>query len=145
MNKQKLYIFALLVMAAVSPVASAEDDYIHTDRYTLAKVEARNDQKSPLTTVITLSFGTDIKTVGQALQELLQGSGYRWESQNGEHNDQLLSELPLPAIVRTLGPIRLNDALDVVAGEAWGLVVNETNRTVWFETVQIKNTQQQSK
>jgi len=145
MNKQKLYLFALLVMAATSPIAFAEDDYIHTDRYTLAKVEARSDQKSPLTTVITLSFGTDIKTVGQALQELLQGSGYRWANQNGEHNDQLLSELPLPAIVRTLGPIHLNDALDTVAGEAWGLVVNETNRTVWFEPVQIKNIQQQSK
>jgi len=145
MNTQKIYLLALLAMAAASPIVFAEDDYIHTDRYTLAKVEARSDQKAPLTTVVTLSFGTDIKTIGQALQELLQGSGYRWASQDGEQNDQLLSELPLPAIVRTLGPIRLNDALDTVAGEAWGLVINETNRTVWFETVQIKNTTQQPK
>lgn len=132
------HFYLLLAMAVMSSIAFAENEYISTDRYSLTKVEARADQIKPLTTVINMSFGTDIKTVGQALQELLQGSGYRWVNPTETQDDQLLNELPLPAIVRTLGPVHLNDALNTVAGEAWKLVSDETHRTVWFETVNTK-------
>jgi conjugative transfer region protein (TIGR03748 family) len=138
--QQHLYLF--LAMAVMSSTAFAENEYINTDRYSLTKVEARTDQIKPLTTVINMSFCADIKTVGKALQELLQGSGYRWANPTEMQNDQLLNELPLPAIVRTLGPIHLNDALDTVAGEAWTLAIDETHRTVWFETANTKITHQ---
>lgn len=112
-------------------VASASESALaRTDRYTLTRIEASSDQQAPLTSVITLSFGADIKTVGDAITELLQGSGYQWVITN---NDQLLQVLPLPAVIRTLGPIRLKDALTTIAGTAWALKIDELHRTVSFE------------
>lgn len=137
---QKFYFAYIMLMIITSSSVQAESEYIPTDRYTLVKVEAHSDQKAPLTTITTLSFGANIQTIGQAIQELLQGSGYRWINPTETPNDQLLNELPLPAIDRTLGPIHLNDALETVAGEAWNLMIDETHRTVWFTSSKTKNT-----
>lgn len=115
-----------------SSMAFAEE-FVRTDRYTLEKVGAGSNQKAPLTTLITLSFGTNIKTIGDAITELLQGSGYQWVINSNGHDDQLLQVLALPAITRTLGPIRLDDALTTLAGSAWLLHIDELHRTVSFE------------
>lgn len=122
--------FILGMLCAQSVMA--EDEYARTDRYTLAKVEARSDQRAPLTTVVTMSFGVEIKTVGEAITELLQGSGYQWEVSDSDGGDKLLNTLTLPAITRMLGPIRLEDALTTIAGKAWSLQVDELHRTVSF-------------
>lgn len=103
---------------------------IKTDRYTLTKVEAQGDQRQPLTAILTMNFGIDIRTVGEAITETLNGSGYRWE-QHGD--DQTLASLPLPSVIRNLGPVRLKDALETIAGPAWTLQVDELRRTVWFD------------
>lgn len=126
----------LLLPLCISSLSHAEE-YVRTDRYTLATIDPRGDQAAPLTAVVTMTFGSHIQTVGQAIDEILEGSGYRWIVQAGaiKDSDMLLNDLPLPAVVRTIGPIRLQDALDTIAGESWGLVVNNTNRTLWFELV----------
>lgn len=141
MKYLKSTFFAFIVISSMSFITHAEE-YVRTDRYTLATIDPRGDQAAPLTAVVTMTFGSHIQTVGQAIDEILQGSGYRWIVQAGatEDSDMLLNDLPLPAVVRTIGPIRLQDALDTIAGESWGLVVNHTNRTLWFELVSAKNT-----
>ncbi len=141
MKTSPLLYIALPALLALCTNASAEE-YVRTDRYTLATIDPRGDQAAPLTAVVTMTFGSHIQTVGQAIDEILQGSGYRWIVQAGatEDSDMLLNELPLPAVVRAIGPIRLQDALDTIAGESWGLVVNHTNRTLWFELVSAKKT-----
>ncbi len=141
MKYLKSTFLAFIVISSMSFFTHAEE-YVRTDRYTLATIDPRGDQAAPLTAVVTMTFGSHIQTVGQAIDEILQGSGYRWIVQAGatEDSDMLLNELPLPAVVRTIGPIRLQDALDTIAGESWGLVVNHTNRTLWFELVSTKNT-----
>lgn len=141
MKTSPLFYIALPALLALCTNASAEE-YVRTDRYTLATIDPRGDQAAPLTAVVTMTFGSHIQTVGQAIDEILQGSGYRWIVQAGatEDSDMLLNELPLPAVVRAIGPIRLQDALDTIAGESWGLVVNHTNRTLWFELVSANKT-----
>ncbi len=141
MKTSPLLYIALPALLALCTNASAEE-YVRTDRYTLATIDPRGDQAAPLTAVVTMTFGSHIQTVGQAIDEILQGSGYRWIVQAGatEDSDMLLNELPLPAVVRAIGPIRLQDALDTIAGESWGLVVNHTNRTLWFELVSANKT-----
>ena len=80
------------------------------------------------------------KIIEQYLQnELSQADRLLFEQRLTE-NDQLLNELLLPAIDRTLGPIHLNDALETVAGEAWNLMIDETQRTIWFTSTKTKNT-----
>jgi|GEM_PF-1997055 len=135
MRRQQWQLYGMISLSfglLFSSMAFSEE-YIRTDRYTLAKVEAESDQKVPLTTLVTLSFGADIKTIGDAITELLQGSGYQWVINSNGHDDQLLQVLALPAITRTLGPIRLDYALTTLAGSSWLLHVDELHRTVSFE------------
>lgn len=110
-------------------------NFIRTDRYTLSQVQVREDQLAPLETVITLGFGSNVITVGDAIQELLSGSGYRWVIEN-ERSDQLLNQLELPLVNRDLGPIKLRDALITVVGRAWELEVNELTRQISFNVAQ---------
>jgi conjugative transfer region protein (TIGR03748 family) len=123
----------IVVSLSVSSVMFARE-LARTDRYTLVSMEATSDQAKPLSTITSVSLGRDVDSVGDGINELLKGSGYRWQSQ--DNADQLLNDLPLPAVVRTMGPIRLSDALQTLAGEAWVLRTDNLNRVVWFEVNQ---------
>jgi type IV pili sensor histidine kinase/response regulator len=118
------------VALIMTTCGSHASDVVTTDRYTLTKVEPQGDQRRPLTAILSMTFGTDIRTVGEAITETLNGSGYRWEQ---HADDQSLTALPLPSVVRNLGPLRLKDALETIAGPAWILRVDELHRSVWFE------------
>ena len=133
MNKTLIRWTSFLSVMGFSAALPAEE-YARTDRYTLVSMEAQNDQSNPLTTITSVSLGRDINTVGDAINELLKGSGYRWQSPDS--NDFLLHNLPLPTVVRSLGPLRLSDALQTLAGEAWLLRTDKLNRVVWFEVNQ---------
>ena len=125
-SKFNFYILAIILVST----ASFAGEMINMDRYTLSKVEATEDQKAPLKTVVTLTFSKDVGTIGEAITELLNGSGYKWAP---KADDDSLHMLQLPSVVRTIGPIRLNDALTTIAGEAWQLRVDELHRVVWFD------------
>lgn len=125
----------LLASIPLSALAQSPAEYVRTDRYTLARVEVLPEQQEPLRAVATFTFGSHVRTVGDALREMLKGSGYRWEPTMitvEEQSDALLNTLPLPAVLRNLGPVRLDDALHAVAGEAWVLNVDPLHRKVWF-------------
>ena len=141
MNVFMQKIAMTLAIITISPVSVA-NEMARTDRYTLVSIEARSDQALPLTTLTNVTLGRDIQTVGDAIHEVLKGSGYRWQSDG--HNDSLLNNLPLPAVVRRMGPVRLSAALQTLAGEAWILRMDNLHRVVWFEVNQavIKNDKQ---
>jgi len=119
----------ILLNLAVATTVFAED-VVNTDRYTLIKIDPTGDQKEPLTAIVSLSFGADIATVGEAIIEVLNGSGYRWEPRT---DDQSLTTLPLPSVMRSLGPIRVQDALSTLAGQAWVINIDELHRVIWFD------------
>jgi conjugative transfer region protein (TIGR03748 family) len=104
-------------------------DTVKTDRYTTVSLEPRADQQEPLYSVVNIRFSQNIKTVGEAINEMLKGSGYRWSPTDA---DMKLNELELPSINRELGPIRLQDGLQVLAGSSWGLSADKLNRTISF-------------
>ena len=132
MNKVKhLISVVMLGGVSISSMAFEISEVTRTDRYTTVSIEVQSDQAKPLSTITSVSMGKDIVSVGDAIQELLKGSGYRWQSQAGE--DQLLHDFPLPAVARTIGPIRLVDALQTLAGDAWVIQTDHFNRVVWFE------------
>ncbi|PUA30440.1 MAG: hypothetical protein B0W54_08085 [Cellvibrio sp. 79] len=130
---------ALIAMFCSNTVVQAEqgENKVRTDRYTLVTAEARDDQKAPLKSIVNLSLGKDVFSVGDALREVLKGSGYRWQSPDGQ--DQLLNTLPLPSVIRELGPVSLGDALQTIAGEAWQLRSDTLHRVIWFD---VKDTKQ---
>lgn len=131
---QHKLLFAMLMATAVLECGAGElDSKIHTDRYTLHSTSPRADQAAPMKAIINVSMGKHIVTVGDAVREVLKGSGYRWHNQTD--GDKLLNALPLPSVVRELGPIALSDALSTIAGEAWQLQTDHLNRVIWFTMV----------
>lgn len=131
----RIFTRSLLIVMAVSGASEVfARELARTDRYTLTAMEATSDQAKPLSTITSVSLGRDVNSVGDAINELLKGSGYRWQSQDSA--DHLLNELPLPEVFRNMGPIRLSDALQTLAGEAWVLRTDNLKRVVWFEIKQ---------
>lgn len=125
--------FNPLVLAHAQNDIVKKDDayYLRTDRYTLVSMDVQSEQISPLLAPIHIQYSNDVKSVADALNELLAGSGYRWNADKPANH--LFSQFELPLINRSIGPLRLRDALMTMVGEPWRLHVDEVNRTLWFE------------
>ena len=109
--------------------------YARLDRYSVVDTKPTTEQVEPLLGHITVSFGEHIRTIGDALFELLRGSGYRIlyeDKQSCMLSKQLLFAREFPLALRSLGPITLKDALETIAGKAWSLRVSELKRTLSF-------------
>lgn len=132
MRKLVLCATASLSMSVFAgDIVNQEDgEYLRTDDYTLTRIAVRNDQYRPLDAIITVALSEDISSVGEAITEVLSGSGYSWKHDGA---DMILDDLPLPVIVLELGPLPLKDALTTLAGPAWSLRKDELTRQVWFE------------
>ena len=91
-------------------------------------------QANPLQTLISVTFPSQIQTVGAALNHVLARSGWAL-APNAASDPTLprLMRLPLPESQRSLGPIALMDALGVLCGEAYSVVVDPIHRLVSCE------------
>ena len=81
-----------------------------------------------------MTFPQAITTVGAALHHVLARSG--WQVASHAANDPTftrLTTLPLPASQRALGPIALIDALALLCGEAYTVVVDPVHRLISCE------------
>lgn len=111
-------------------------------RYITASNIAKPDQINPLLTVATFKFAPDVQTVGQALNQVLQYSGYALVSgqEQSPEVQQTLSK-PLPYSLRELGPIQIKDALGLLMGQdVFILVIDPLHRLVNFDLhPEIKN------
>lgn len=124
-----IFCASVLLMASLSSASRAE-----TQGYAIVTPSATADQRDLLSVVISLKFPPNVSTVGQALTMLLERSGYRLASgNNADPQLPTLMQLPLPQVHRSLGPIRLRDALRALAGGPWILVEDPVHRLVSFD------------
>jgi type IV pili sensor histidine kinase/response regulator len=87
-----------------------------------------------LSAIVRVEFPGSVTRVGQAVEHLLQPSGYRLSPQHvAEPTRQSLLNLPLPEPHRMLGPMPLKTALETLAGPAFRLVEDPVHRLVSFE------------
>ncbi|EOC0699189.1 TcpQ domain-containing protein [Salmonella enterica subsp. enterica serovar Kokomlemle] len=101
-------------------------------RYTLVSVKSADAQREPLNQLIDITMPVSlVSSVGDGFRYLLFQSGYSLCGRYGANFAELLNR-PLPAVQRRLGPVRLSEALQVVAGPAWRMTVDEVNREVCF-------------
>jgi conjugative transfer region protein (TIGR03748 family) len=126
-----LTLFVSTGWAGQDPVA------IKTDRYTLAVMEPTQSSVNPLQTAVTAAFATNIITIGEAVDEVLDGTGYRVrrnadQTHQGIYLDSILLNQPLPAAHRELGPLPLIEILQVIAGSSWKVKGSDLSRTVSF-------------
>lgn len=131
-----LPILAAIGMAgfgmAISPGVNAAE--VQVGRYSTLPAMPTVAQADLLATTITVSFPARIVTVGEAVQYLLQRSGYRLATAPViEPETADLLTLPLPAVHRHLGPITLPQALETLVGPAFRLIHDPVHRLISFE------------
>ncbi|MFD1802163.1 PilL N-terminal domain-containing protein [Mixta tenebrionis] len=124
---------SVTVTRNVQPVAP--DEYARTpevvryDRYLLVSTAPMVAQRDPLSQVIDIRIPSSLHpTVADALRYALKQSGYSLCA-TGPANGVLYHQ-PLPAVQYQLGPMRLRTALQVMAGPAWQLEVDDVQRVV---------------
>lgn len=107
-------------------------EVVRYDRYTLASTRPADAQRDPLNQIIEIRMPQQVvRTVGEGLRYLLLESGYSLCNGDATVFAELFSK-PLPAVQRSVGPVRLTEALQVLAGPAWRLHVDDVNREVCF-------------
>lgn len=118
---------------AAKPAKPATQAAIRADRYTFLSLRPAVEQKDLLSQVMDIRIPDNISpTVQDAMTYALRRSGYQLCS--GKGDVAKLFTHPLPASHFRLGPIPLRDALQLLAGPAWSLEVDELNRSVCFST-----------
>lgn len=121
-----------LKAAAPADIWQRPPEVTREGRYTLVSVKSADAQREPLNQLIDITMpGSLVNSVGDGFRYLLFQSGYSLCGRYGADFSELLNR-PLPAVQRHLGPVRLSEALQVVAGPAWRMTVDEVNREVCF-------------
>lgn len=107
-------------------------EVVRYDRYTLVSTRPADAQRDPLNQIIDVRIPAGVvSTVGQGVRYLLLDSGYSLCSADSSVFTELLNQ-PLPGVQRNLGPVRLSEGLQILAGPAWRLHVDDVNREVCF-------------
>src|SRR5471030_2200029 len=102
------------------------------DRYTLVSTRPDDAQRDPLNQMVEITMPAQlVRTVGEGFRYVLLESGYSLCPVSSSVFAELLNQ-PLPAVQRTIGPVRLSEALQILAGPAWRLRVDDVNREVCF-------------
>ncbi|EIT6901397.1 TcpQ domain-containing protein [Salmonella enterica] len=118
--------------AAPADIWQRSPEVTREGRYTLVSVKSADAQREPLNQLIDITMPVSlVNSVGDGFRYLLFQSGYSLCGRYGAEFAELLNR-PLPAVQRRLGPVRLSEALQVVAGPAWRMTVDEVNREVCF-------------
>lgn len=102
-------------------------------RYTLVSTEpTTTEQRNLLAQIVDVSIPSNLNpSVQEAMHYVLQRSGYSLCP--AAEPVKILFTRPLPAAHYRLGPISLSNALQVLAGPAWQLTIDEVSRSVCFE------------
>ncbi|WP_080693470.1 PilL N-terminal domain-containing protein [Pseudomonas chlororaphis] len=120
-------------------VCNSSEDVKHLSavrygRYTLVELRPEPGQLDLSQQVVDAAIPAQLSaTVGDGVQHLLQRTGYSLC-----HTDETaaLYALPLPAAHLRLGPQKLRNALQTLAGPAWRLTLNQGSREVCFVRAQ---------
>ncbi|CCW28953.1 PilL N-terminal domain-containing protein [Xenorhabdus nematophila] len=117
------------ISAALPDIYQSPPEVVRYDRYLLVDTSPEISQRYPLKQMVQLKMPSSLKpTVGEAMRYALRQSGYRLCSVSGQA--EILYQQPLPAPHYQLGPVRLNVALQLLAGSAWKLEVDNIQRVV---------------
>ena len=125
-------LFGLTWLVAVSTTMIYAE--IQVGRYATIQPVATASQRDVLSTVVSVSFDHDVKTVGHAIQQVLTENGYQLSDAASDNalRATLLS-LYLPAPHRHLGPLSIRDILDTLTGPSWVSIEDPVLRKVSFK------------
>ncbi|ELV7529425.1 PilL N-terminal domain-containing protein [Edwardsiella ictaluri] len=112
-----------------SDVYAVAPEVVRYDRYLLIDTSPRAAQRAPLEQTIDIRIPASLSpTVADAMRYALRQSGYSLCGTTPAN--QVLYNQMLPAVHYQLGPMRLSQALQILAGSAWQLEVDSVQRIV---------------
>lgn len=114
-------------------ITAAYADNTQIGRYIEVQNIPTMSQTDLLSQTFHVRFDRSVKTIGEAMNQLLSGSGYALAS--GYSADEAVSAMlssPLPFIDRDFGPMSLKAGLQTLAGPAFDLVSDPIYRKVSF-------------
>jgi type IV pili sensor histidine kinase/response regulator len=125
------FAISQLCMADVNPVG---DNKLSVERYSTIRITPSSGQRDLLSVVVDVEFPRDIRYVGEAIQFVLNGSGYRLavNDEPSAREQFYLFMLPLPDAHRQLGPMTLLTALVILGGESFELEVDSVKRALHY-------------
>ncbi|MDE9428206.1 PilL N-terminal domain-containing protein [Xenorhabdus bovienii] len=126
-------IFATQITRNIQPVSpdiyQQAPEVVRYGRYLLVSTDPTEAQRDPLSQLIDVYIpASQNPTVADALRDVLRQSGYSLCI--AEKTNDILYRQPLPSVHYQLGPVRLRTALQLMAGPAWQLEVDEVQREV---------------
>lgn len=124
---------SLIISSVLMQPASA--GAVQTGRYVSVSDRPTPAQQNPLPAMATFHFPPHVKTVGQAVHQVLANTGYQLVpvAKQSQAVQQTLAA-PLPEVNRVLGPMRISTTLKVLMGlSVYQLVVDPLHRLINFE------------
>lgn len=117
------------IQSAQPDVFAAPIEVVRYDRYLLVSTSPTLAQRAPLEQVIDIRIPASVTpTVADAMRYALRQSGFSLCSITSAN--RVLYNQALPGVQYQLGPIRLVEALQILAGPAWQLDVDSVRRVV---------------
>ncbi len=111
---------------------ASQEPVIREGRYRLVSTKPSAEQQDLLAQIITFNANFAVhNTVKDALDSVTARSGYRLCPAHAEHIKNLYA-LPLPEAHKKIGPMTLRNALQVLAGPAFSVEVDELKRSICF-------------
>lgn len=119
------------VAPVLEPATPPAPEVVRYDRYLLINTRPDEAQRNPLHQIVNINLPLNLKlTVGDAFTWLLKQSGYSLCVD--DHPTQFLAGKPLPLSQYRLGPMRMEEALKMLAGPSWLMQTDVLNREVCF-------------
>ncbi|MCH5536062.1 TcpQ domain-containing protein [Pseudomonas syringae pv. syringae] len=115
-----------------SGAKSGQEPMVRYGRYALVNTAPEAEQRDLMAQIIDVSIPANMHpSVEDAMQYVVSRSGYTLCPPSTGHVNILFTR-PLPAAQYKLGPMSLRNTLQVLAGPAWQVKVNEVTRGVCF-------------
>ena len=124
--------FLCLIVLGVTTESFASN--ITIGRYLSVAAKAQNDQAHLLQQHIQITFPQNILSIQDAMQFILQFSGYRLcDVKNLNASARAMLRQPLPEVDRTLGPMTLEQGLQTLAGNMFYILLDPIHRLIGFQ------------
>ncbi|QCI14076.1 pilus assembly protein PilL [Pseudomonas putida] len=109
-----------------------KEPVVRYGRYTLVSTQPDASQRDLMAQIIDVTIPSSMNpSVRDAMLYVIDRSGYALCPPSSQHVNILYTR-PLPAAQYKLGPMTLRNTLQVLAGPAWQVKVDEVNRQVCF-------------
>ncbi|CAK7033018.1 PilL N-terminal domain-containing protein [Saezia sanguinis] len=127
--------FSTVAVQSSQPQEHADVPVVRYGRYRLIEITPETAQSDLMAQMVDISipatFNKKQTSVGDGIRYVLIRSGYRL-CETGDAVE-MFNHLPLPTAHTHIGPMMLKDALQMLAGSAWAMTINETVREVCFQ------------